>query len=154
MTIIHHATVKFKAGPPRATKFGERINVLFTLPDGREEKLWGNPGDPIQNLQNGQEITVVQTNKGFELVDDGTLGKITGQAPAQAPQGRGFEMPDNDTKHAMADYIDFSSRMQRHCYDKAHQMFRDESDNLLISEREVMAAANTLFIQAMRRFNL
>ncbi len=37
------ATVKYAAGTPRDTQRGPRINVVCTLPDGTEQKLWGDP---------------------------------------------------------------------------------------------------------------
>jgi hypothetical protein len=45
LTIVQ-GTVKYAAGPARETKNGPRINVVVTLPEWEETKLWGNPGDP------------------------------------------------------------------------------------------------------------
>jgi hypothetical protein len=41
LTIVQ-GTVKYAAGPARETKNGPRINVVVTLADGEETKLWGD----------------------------------------------------------------------------------------------------------------
>lgn len=150
MTQITTATVKFAAGQPKETQYGPRINVVCTLPGGEDAKVWGNPGDPIQGLKKGQTVTLVQGKKGWEYAQQSTDAT---SAPAANTAPLGFKEPGNDTKKDMVDYIDFAAKMHRHCYDKALAQYKDESEGLVISEREVMATATTLFIQAMRRFN-
>ena len=53
---IIQGTVKYGVGPARETKNGPRINVVVTLADGEETKLWGDPGDPaLTPLKKGMQ---------------------------------------------------------------------------------------------------
>ena len=60
--------VKYAAGAPRETKYGPRINVVVSLPDGDEAKLWGNPDASIKHLRKGQDVTVAYDGKAWKLV--------------------------------------------------------------------------------------
>lgn len=149
MAQIATATVKFEAREPKETQYGPRVNAVLTLDSGEEIKVWGNPGDPVQFLRKGERVQVVKGKKGWDL---GETTADTAKAPT-ANNPKGFETPAEDARKSMVSYIDFSAKMHRHCYDKALEQYTNEAEELLVSEREVMATATTLFIQAMRRFN-
>ena len=71
LTIVQ-GTVKYAAGPARETKNGLRINVVVTLADGEETKLWGDPGDPaLTPLKKGNAVQLVKNAKGtgYSLLD-------------------------------------------------------------------------------------
>lgn len=76
------ATVKYSAGQPRQTQYGERINAVLTLPDGDEHKVWGNPGDAtIASLRKGQQVQLLKTPKGYKLVTTSTEPTTSADRP-------------------------------------------------------------------------
>lgn len=74
---ITKAKVKYSAGAPREGQYGPSINILVVFADGKEARIYGKPGDPIQSLKQGEVIDVVD--------DKGKL-KYVESAPA-APTG-------------------------------------------------------------------
>jgi hypothetical protein len=57
--IITKAKVKYSAGAPREGQYGPSINILVVFADGKEARIYGKPGDPIQSLKQGEVIDVV-----------------------------------------------------------------------------------------------
>ena len=58
--IINKAKVKYAAGQPREGQFGPSINILVVFNDGKEARIYGKPGDPIQSLKQGDVIDVLE----------------------------------------------------------------------------------------------
>ena len=57
--IITKGKVKYAAGAPREGQYGPSINVLVVFNDGKEARIYGKPGDPIQNLKTGEIVDVL-----------------------------------------------------------------------------------------------
>ena len=57
--IINKAKVKYAAGQPREGQYGPSINILVVFNDGKEARIYGKPGDPIQSLKQGDVIDVL-----------------------------------------------------------------------------------------------
>ena len=76
--IITKGKVKYAAGAPREGQYGPSINVLVVFNDGKEARIYGKPGDRIQNLKTGEIIDV--------LDDKGKYKYIVAEQPA-APTG-------------------------------------------------------------------
>jgi hypothetical protein len=57
--IITKAKVKYSAGAPREGQYGPSINILVVFADGKEARIYGKPGDPIQSLKQGEVIDVI-----------------------------------------------------------------------------------------------
>ena len=57
--IITKGKVKYAAGAPREGQYGPSINVLVVFNDGKEARIYGKPGDPIQNLKIGEIVIYV-----------------------------------------------------------------------------------------------
>lgn len=57
--IINKAKVKYAAGQPREGQYGPSINILVVFNDGKEARIYGKPGDPIQFLKQGDVIDVL-----------------------------------------------------------------------------------------------
>lgn len=76
--IITKGKVKYAAGAPREGQYGPSINILVVFNDGKEARIYGKPGDPIQNLKAGEIIDV--------LDDKGKYKYIVAEQPA-APTG-------------------------------------------------------------------
>jgi len=53
------AKVKYAAGQPREGQYGPSINILVVFNDGKEARIYGKPGDPIQSLKQGDVIDVL-----------------------------------------------------------------------------------------------
>ncbi|WP_416667922.1 hypothetical protein [Egbenema bharatensis] len=79
--------VKYAAGKPRQTIYGDRINVMITLSTGEDVRLWGNPGDPsLTPLRKGQDVSLMQNGKGYKLVSHSDSAPINGSdRPPVAP---------------------------------------------------------------------
>ena len=58
--IINKAKVKYAAGQPREGQYGPSINILVVFSDGKEARIYGKPGDPIQSLKQGDVIDVLE----------------------------------------------------------------------------------------------
>lgn len=71
------AAVKYTAGPPCDTQRGSRILVVCTLPDGTEQKLWGDPGDAaLTSLKKGQTVKLAFDGRSYKLAADAPPGSF------------------------------------------------------------------------------
>lgn len=149
---VHTATVKFPAGKTFTTQYGDRVNAVLVIPQtGEEIKLWGNPGDPaLTALKKGQQVAVVQDQKGWKLLnvppteDTPAPGNGNGNGKAHTPL-------EPEQKRAIAAYIDDIAGVYNYCTKVAATKCVDPNDPY---EENVRAIATTLFIQAVKKFNL
>lgn len=65
---ITKAKVKYSAGAPREGQYGPSINILVVFFDGKEARIYGKPGDPIQSVKSGDVIDVVDDNGKLKYV--------------------------------------------------------------------------------------
>jgi hypothetical protein len=79
--------VKYAAGKPRQTAYGDRIDVMITLNTGEDIRLWGNPADPsLTALSKGQDVSLMQNGKGYKLVSNGNFTPVnTNDRPKVEP---------------------------------------------------------------------
>lgn len=68
-TQLIDATVKYPAQAPREYDHGPRINVVCTLSDGTDEKLWGKPDDRIADLKKGQTVQLIRAGRSLKLAE-------------------------------------------------------------------------------------
>jgi hypothetical protein len=128
--------VKFPAREPRDYGYGERINVVVTLSDGEEVKIWGKPGDPIGELSKGQPVTLAYDGKAYKLADTSPSPSSAGMTP--------------ETKKAIAAYVEDLANLYSFCFDTAARKLSDRiQDSSAIKE-----VATTLFLSSCRKFNL
>jgi hypothetical protein len=66
---ITKAKVKYSAGTPREGQYGPSINILVVFADGKEARIYGKPGDPIQSLKQGEVIDVVDDKGKLKYVE-------------------------------------------------------------------------------------
>lgn len=151
------AEVKYAAGPPRETKYGQRINVLCKLRDGTEFKLWGNPdNERLKAMRTGHKLDVIQDRKGrFKLcdrADSPTQNQAKPATPATAPAvaGDGSQGMSKEAKRAIAGYVEEMANLYKFCWDSA----RAALDGKAQDEESIRAAASALFISAGRKFGL
>jgi hypothetical protein len=136
--------VKFPAQQPRNYGYGERINVVVSLSDGEEIRLWGKPGDPIGELSKGQPVTLAYDGKSYKLADS---------APT-APDRSSATVPSAgmtpDTKRAIASYVEDLAALYVFCFDTAAAKLSDRIQDA----DAIKDVATTLFLSACRKFNL
>ena len=77
---ITKAKVKYSAGAPREGQYGPSINILVVFADGKEARIYGKPGDPIQSLKQGEVIDVVDDKGKLKYVESAPLPAPTGVA--------------------------------------------------------------------------
>lgn len=63
MQSLTTATIKYPAGRVFDGKFGPSCNVLVTMPDGSDQKIWGKP-EELQSYRRGDAIALLQDAKG------------------------------------------------------------------------------------------
>lgn len=148
------ASVKYAANGPKQYAHGLRINVVITMPDGSEKKLWGNPDDPVLTaLRKGQAVEVFTDKKGNLQLDTSSLAAQPAPAQHPAPAAgsiAGFSVPPVEVKQNMLEYITFSAKLFKHCFDEAGNEMQDVN----LPDGDLRAVATTLYLSAMRRYNL
>ena len=77
---ITKCRVKYSAGAPREGQYGPSINILVVFADGKEARIYGKPGDPIQSLKQGEVIDVIDDNGKLKYVQTQTMPAPTGVA--------------------------------------------------------------------------
>jgi hypothetical protein len=133
-------SVKYPAREPRDYGYGERINVVVTLADGEEVKLWGKPGDPIEGLTRNQPVTLAYDGKSYKLADTPDRSSASPSSAGMTPE----------TKKAIAAYVEDLANLYSFCFDTADRKLSDRiQDSSAIKE-----VATTLFLSAVRKFNL
>ena len=150
---VHQATVKFPAGKTFTTQYGDRVNAVLVIPaTGEEIKLWGNPGDPtLTALKKGQQIAVVQDQKGWKLLNTPLSEDSQAQPGNGNGNGKAHTPLDPDQKRAIAAYIDQIADLYSYCSKVAATKCVDPSNPY---EEDIRAIATTLFIQTVKKFNL
>ncbi|MCS6783103.1 MAG: hypothetical protein NZ482_07985 [Gloeomargarita sp. SKYG98] len=82
------AKVKFPAKGPIQTPYGERINIVATLPDGKELKLWDRPESALASCAKGEEIVLALENGKYKIVE------IPPEVENKAPNSLGIPTPE------------------------------------------------------------
>lgn len=140
------ARVKYAAGQPREGKYGPYINVLVTLPDNSEERIFGKPDDPIKHLRKGQTVQLVRDAKGLKLVQSeqpATQPTATSPTPSK-------EALSKEAKRAIAAYVEEMANLYKFCWDSASTALDGKAND----EESIRAASSALFISASRKFGL
>lgn len=153
MQALTTATIKFPAGRVFDGQYGPSCNVLVTMPDGSEQKIWGKPDD-LQGYRRGDSIA---------LLADPKTGKYKPVAIAQSPQPVSHPAPQSTAapgpapkpqappvdKQLIAQFIVDQSRLYSFCYAQARAAMPDDAPDAAIQ-----AAASSVYISTGRKFNL
>jgi hypothetical protein len=137
--IITKAKVKYSAGAPREGQYGPSINILVVFADGKEARIYGKPGDPIQSLKQGEVIDVID--------DKGKL-KYVESAPA-APTGVAVieqEKAEAEKPDLAAIAFEISSIYTQAYIDIYNKLIEAE-----IPHDNATAATSTIFIQVFQK---
>jgi hypothetical protein len=145
MQSLTTATIKFPVAKIFDGQYGPSCNVLVTMPDGSELKIWGKP-DELQSYRRGDSIA---------LLRDPKTGKFKPVAIAQTPQPANHPAPQatapkpGPDKAAIADFIQSQARLYSFCYQQARAAMPGDTPDAAIQ-----AAASSVYIATGRKFNL
>jgi hypothetical protein len=138
--IITKGKVKYAAGAPREGQYGPSINVLVVFNDGKEARIYGKPGDPIQNLKTGEIIDV--------LDDKGKYKYIVAEQPA-APTG----VSVIDQQKQMAEPPDLAALIFEVAaiYSQGYIDIYNKLAAEGVAQEHLSAATSTIFIQVSQK---
>ena len=136
--IITKAKVKYSAGAPREGQYGPSINILVVFADGKEARIYGKPGDPIQSLKQGDVIDVIDDNGKLKYVQSAPLPAPTGVAVIEQEKA---EKPD-----LAAIAFEISSIYTQAYIDIYNKLIEAE-----IPHDYATAATSTIFIQVFQK---
>jgi hypothetical protein len=138
--IITKGKVKYAAGAPREGQYGPSINVLVVFNNGKEARIYGKPGDPIQNLKTGEIIDV--------LDDKGKYKYIVAEQPA-APTG----VSVIDQQKQMAEPPDLAALIFEVAaiYSQGYVDIYNKLAAEGVAQEHLSAATSTIFIQVSQK---
>ena len=136
---ITKGKVKYSAGAPREGQYGPSINILVVFADGKEARIYGKPGDPIQSLKQGEVIDVID--------DNGKL-KYVQAAPAAPTKVEVIEQEKEETEKPDLAAIAFElSAIYTQTYIDIYNKLIDAE----IPNDNATAATSTIFIQVFQK---
>ncbi len=136
--IITKAKVKYSAGAPREGQYGPSINILVVFADGKEARIYGKPGDPIQSLKQGEVIDIIDDNGKLKYVQTQTMPAPTGVAVIEQQIA---EKPD-----LAATAFELSAIYTQTYIDIYNKLIEAE-----IPHDNATAATSTIFIQVFQK---
>jgi hypothetical protein len=136
---ITKAKVKYSAGAPREGQYGPSINILVVFADGKEARIYGKPGDPIQSLKQGEVIDVVDDKGKLKYVESAPAAP-TGVAVIEQEK-EAAEKPD-----LAAIAFEISSIYTQAYIDIYNKLIEAE-----IPHDNATAATSTIFIQVFQK---
>lgn len=135
--IITKAKVKYSAGAPREGQYGPSINILVVFADGKEARIYGKPGDPIQSLKQGEVIDVID--------DKGKL-KYVQSEPTTQQAVESIEKAEAENPDLAAIAFELSSIYTQAYIDIYNKLIEAE-----IPHDNATAATSTIFIQVFQK---
>lgn len=128
--------VKYGAGTPREGQYGPSINILVTLEDGSQVRVYGKPGDVIERYKSGQNI---------QLVDDKGKYKVVEEEMQQA--AKQVQNIDVSEKPDLAKLVFDMSAL----YSKSYVEIYNAIVEAGIPHENATAATSTIFIQVFQK---
>ena len=139
---ITKAKVKYSAGAPREGQYGPSINILVAFADGKEARIYGKPGDPIQSLKQGEVIDVVDDNGKLKFIQH-----PPNYAPLPAPTGVAvIEQEAAEKPDLAAIAFELSAIYTQTYIDIYNKLVEAE-----IPHDNATAATSTIFIQVFQK---
>jgi hypothetical protein len=134
---ITKGRVKYSAGAPREGQYGPSINILVVFADGKEARIYGKPGDPIQSLKQGEVIDVIDDNGKLKYVQTQTMPAPTGVAV-------------NDQQSEKPDLAALVFEMSA-IYSQAYIDIYNKISEAGVPHESATAATSTIFIQVFQK---
>lgn len=124
------------------TKYGERLNAVFSTPAGEEVTVWSPLNyEPLTALKRGDRVQLARDHKGsHRLVENSTVVENS-QNGKTDPTGNGWT---SEQKKAIAKKVEQDADLLAYCYSTAQSRFGD------LSDESIRCLATTLFIEAIR----
>ena len=141
--------VKYAAGQPRQTQYGERINVVIARLDGGDDiKLWGNPRDAIAHLRKGETVQVMHDGKTYKLLATTPTQETNGNGKATAPvQSAAPTAWNEDHRATVFNELKHRAGVLTCCHEEVRKRFlHPHTGELTISEETLQKYATTLFL--------
>jgi ATP sulfurylase len=133
---IVKGVVKYGAGAPREGQYGPSINILVTLEDGSQVRVYGKPGDVIERYKSGQNI---------QLIDDKGKYKVVEEEMQQA--AKQVQNIDVSEKPDLAKLVFDMSALYSKSYVEIYNAIVDAG----IPHENATAATSTIFIQVFQK---
>jgi hypothetical protein len=139
--------VKYTAGQPKDYGHGLRVNIVLTLEDGTEEKLWSFADDhAILSLKKGETVRVVRDSRGLKLVESQDESVSANENNADQIQAETHTEWTPEQKRAIASRIEERAKLMKYCLTQA----REHCGEYLESSEDLRAIATTLFLEALK----
>jgi len=136
---ITKGIVKYGAGAPREGKYGPSINILVTLEDQSQVRVYGKPGDVIERYKSGQAIT---------LIDDNGKYKVLEEQPQTMPAPTGVAVIEQQSeKPDLAAMVFEMSAI----YSQAYIDIYNKISEAGVPQETATAATSTIFIQVFQK---
>ena len=136
---ITKGIVKYGAGAPREGQYGPSINILVTLIDDSQVRVYGKPGDVIERYKSGQAITLIDDNGKYKVLEEDaqTMPAPTGVAVIEQQS----EKPD-----LAAMVFELSA-----IYSQAYIDIYNKISEAGVPQESATAATSTIFIQVFQK---
>ena len=136
---ITKGIVKYGAGAPREGQYGPSINILVTLIDDSQVRVYGKPGDVIERYKSGQAITLIDDNGKYKVLEE---DQQTMPAPTRvAVIDQQSEKPD-----LAAMVFELSA-----IYSQAYIDIYNKISEAGVPQETATAATSTIFIQVFQK---
>jgi len=137
---ITKGIVKYGAGAPREGQYGRSINILVTLIDDSQVRVYGKPGDVIERYKSGQAITLIDDNGKYKVLEENaqTMPAPTGVAVIEQQIA---EKPD-----LAAIVFEMSA-----IYSQAYIDIYNKINEAGVPQETATAATSTIFIQVFQK---
>jgi len=133
---IVKGVVKYSAGAPREGQYGPSINILVTLEDGSQVRVYGKPGDVIERYKSGQNIQLVDDKGKYKVVEE--------EMQQAAKQVQNIDVSEKPDLAAMV--FEMSA-----IYSQAYIDIYNKMSEAGIPHENATAATSTIFIQVFQK---
>jgi hypothetical protein len=136
---IVKGVVKYGAGAPREGQYGPSINILVTLEDQSQVRVYGKPGDVIERYKSGQNI---------QLIDDKGKYKVVEDEPLTMPAPTGVAVIDQQSEKPDLAALVFEMSA---IYSQAYIDIYNKISEAGVPHESATAATSTIFIQVFQK---
>jgi ATP sulfurylase len=133
---IVKGVVKYGSGAPREGQYGPSINILVTLEDGSQVRVYGKPGDVIERYKSGQNIQLVDDKGKYKVVEE--------EMQQAAKQVQNIDVSEKPDLTAMV--FEMSA-----IYSQAYIDIYNKMSEAGIPHENATAATSTIFIQVFQK---
>jgi hypothetical protein len=136
---ITKGIVKYGAGAPREGQYGPSINILVTLEDASQVRVYGKPGDVIERYKSGQAITLIDDNGKYKVLEED-------QQTMPAPTGVAVIDQQSEKPDLAAMVFELSA-----IYSQAYIDIYNKISEAGVPQETATAATSTIFIQVFQK---